>query len=90
MKSYVLYCSPNPLGVSPRQLRELKELIRADMPIVIVSTWRRGGARKCLPLAGEGCGAGRWWGVASVVGLRVGTRRFGWCVLPGGSGWEWI
>ncbi|MEM4652378.1 glycosyltransferase [Pyrobaculum aerophilum] len=38
MKRVVLYCSPNPIGVSPRQLRALEELMKANTPVVILET----------------------------------------------------
>jgi len=38
MKRAVLYCSPNPIGVSPRQLRALEELMKVDTPVVILET----------------------------------------------------
>jgi len=38
MKRVVLYCSPNPIGVSPRQLRALEELMKVNTPVVILET----------------------------------------------------
>jgi hypothetical protein len=38
MKRVVLYCSPNPIGVSPRQLRVLEELMKVNIPVVILET----------------------------------------------------
>jgi len=38
MKRVVLYCSPNPIGVSPRQLRVLEELTKVNIPVAILET----------------------------------------------------
>ncbi len=34
----MLYCSPNPIGVSPRQLRVLEELMKVNIPVAILET----------------------------------------------------